>query len=88
MSGWSYFAIGLGILFFCLGVQLFARAQHPLRGGVAEMLRGLLALLAVAVSGIWTGVVLPFSFAAAGFAAAAGIPGVIAMLLVKLILPA
>lgn len=88
MTGWKIAASALGIICFVCGVELFARVRHPLKSGLGEILRGELALLAVAVSGIWTGVSLPLSLASAGFAAAAGIPGVIAMLLVRLILPA
>ena len=88
MTGLKIAAFAFGIFCFVCGVQLFAHAEHPLRSGSGEILRGELALLAVAVSGIWTGVTLPLSLAAAGFAAVAGIPGVAAMLLVQLILPA
>ena len=88
MTGFEIAASAFGIFCFVCGVQLFARAEHPLRSGLGEILRGELALLAVAVSGIWTGVTLPLSLAAAGFAAIAGIPGVVAMLLVRVILPA
>ncbi len=87
MNEWKIAASVLGIIFFVCGVELFAREKHPLRSGFGEILRGELALLAVAVSGIWTGVSLPLSLVSAGFAAVAGIPGVTAMLLVKLILP-
>ena len=88
MNQWEIAVSALGIICFVCGVELFAREKHPLRSGFSEILRGELALLAVAISGIWTGVSLPLSLASAGFAAVAGIPGVVAMLLVKLILPA
>ena len=88
MSGWQIAAIGFGIFCFVCGVQIFARTEHPLRGGLGEILRGELALLAIGISGIWTGVTLPLSLVNAAFSALAGIPGVVAMLLVKLILPA
>lgn len=88
MDQWKIILAALAIFCFVCGVELFAREKHPLRSGFGEILRGELALFAVAVSGIWTTVSLPLSLVTVGFAAAAGIPGVVSMLLVRLILPA
>jgi len=88
MDGLKIAGAAFAIFCFVCAIEILARNEHPLRGSLGEMLRGELALLAVAVSGIWTGVTLPLSLATAGFAAAAGVPGVVAMLLTRLILSA
>ena len=52
---------------------------------VGGMVVGLCALLAVNITGLFTGVSLPLSPLSLGVSAAAGIPGVTAMLLLNLI---
>ena len=88
MEGWKLvFLIG-GVVLFAIGVQLFARNKRPVKSAFAAIVRGVLALLAVHITGIFTQIALPMNLATVCWSGAAGIPGVIALLLVNLILPA
>lgn len=63
------------------------RTGKPLRRLTASGVQGLCALGLVDVLGAFTGVSLGFSWFTAGVCTALGIPGVICLLLLRLLLP-
>ena len=74
--------ITLGIFAALVLVQVIAKSKKPVRKTVISICVGLCALLAVNLSGYFTGVRLPLSI---GVSAVGGIPGVTTMLLLNLI---
>ncbi len=75
-----------GVLLLLVIVQVCARSRHPIRNAVGGMMLGWLSLLAVNVSGVFTGVTLPLSPLSLGVAGAAGIPGVTVLLLLNMVM--
>lgn len=65
-----------------------ARSGRPVRGLVTSGTQGLCALGLVNLFGTFTGVSLGVSWLAAGAAVGFGMPGVIALLVLKILLPA
>lgn len=61
------------------------RGKHPFRTMLITALCGLIALAVVCVSGIFTGVTLPVNPWTVTCAAVGGIPGVVTLLILKLI---
>ena len=85
--GWQialYAAGGVGILILLISAF---RNKKPLRSVFGGALQGLCALAAVDVAGAFTGVSIGLSVFSLAVSAALGIPGVIALLLLKLIFP-
>lgn len=77
---------GAAIIFVLLViVQIIVRAKRPVRSAIGNVAVGWLTLLAVNLTGSFTGVVLPLSALSIGVAGAAGIPGVTMLLLLNLI---
>ena len=72
--------IALGIFAALVLVQVIAKSKKPVRKTV-----GLCALVAVNLSGYFTGVRLPLNPLSIGVSAVGGIPGVTTMLLLNLI---
>ena len=64
------------------------KSQKPVQRATGGVLVGLCALLAVNVTGAFTGVSLPLSPLAIGVAGTAGLPGVTLLLLLNLLLGA
>lgn len=75
-----------GVLVLMILVQLCAGNKKPIRGALGGMLLGWLCLLAVNVSGVFTGVTVPISALSLGVSGAAGIPGVTLLVLLDLLL--
>ena len=67
-------------------IQLAVRAKKPIQRAAGGVLVGLCALLAVNVTGAFTGVSLPLSPLSLGVAGTAGLPGVTLLLLLNLLL--
>ena len=75
-----------GVLLLMILVQLCAGNKKPVRVALGGMLLGWLCLLAVNVSGVFTGVTVPISALSLGVSGAAGIPGVTLLVLLDLLL--
>ncbi len=58
------------------------KSPHPLKRAVNTVLSGILSLVAVNISGIFTGVYLPISTLSICISAIGGIPAVTAMLII------
>ena len=85
MDGIWITLISLAVFGLLILIQLIIKAKKPVQRAVGGMVVGLCALLAVNITGLLTGVSLPLSPLSLGVSAAAGIPGVTAMLLLNLI---
>lgn len=76
-----------GIMFFLLFfIQILVRSKKPLQKTFLGIITGIGSLLAVNISGIFTGVTLPISLLSIAVSAVAGIPGVTTMLILNMIL--
>lgn len=83
MSCWITLLI-CGIIFLLLFlVQLIVKAKNPLKKTFFSMLKGIAVLITVNILGIFTGVTLPVSLLSLAIAAAVGMPGVTAMLILN-----
>lgn len=77
--------IALGIFAALILVQVIAKSKKPVQKAVISICIGFCALLAVNLSGYFTGVQLPLNPLSIGVSAVGGIPGVTTMLLLNLI---
>ncbi len=75
-----------GVLVLLVILQLCAGSKKPVRGAIGAALLGWLSLVAVNVTGIFTGVTLPVSPLSIGFSGAAGIPGVTLLVVLDMLL--
>ncbi len=78
--------VGVGVLILLVVLQLCAGNKKPVRSALSSILLGWVSLLAVNISGIFTGVTLPISALSIGVSGAAGIPGVTMLVLLDMIL--
>ena len=78
--------LAAGIFGLLVVIQLAVRAKKPIQRAAGGVLVGLCALLAVNVTGAFTGVSLPLSPLSLGVAGTAGLPGVTLLLLLNLLL--
>lgn len=74
----------LGAAALAVIISLF-KTKRPIRAFIGSGAQGICALAAVNIAGIFTGVSLGLNAATLIACAAAGVPGVIAMLLLKFI---
>ena len=85
MPQWVVWLIA-GVVFLLLViVQVIVQAKKPVRKAIGGILTGIIALIAVNVSGFFTGVTLPVSLMTVGVSAVAGVPGVTLLLLLSVI---
>ena len=85
MPQWVVWLIA-GVVFLLLViVQVIVQAKKPVRKAIGGILTGIIALIAVNVSGFFSGVTLPVSLMTVGVSAVAGVPGVTLLLLLSLI---
>lgn len=77
--------IALGVLVALILVQVIAKSKRPIQKTMISICVGLCALLAVNLTGIFTGVRIPLNPLSIGVSAVGGIPGVTTMLLLNLI---
>ena len=77
-------AIGIAVLFALVLLQMLLHAKRPLPYALGGVGLGIGALAAVNLTSVLTGVGLPVSLLTIGVSAAGGIPGVAALLLLKL----
>ena len=89
MSVWSWILVGVigggGLLAV---VAALVRSGRPLRGLISTALQGLCALAAVNGTGMFTGVTLGLGWVTGAVAALLGLPGVVGLLLSRLIFAA
>ncbi len=78
--------VGAGVLVLLVILQLCVGNKKPVRSALSGILLGWLALLAVNITGVFTGVTLPISALSIGVSGAAGIPGVTLLVLLDMIL--
>lgn len=78
--------VGIGVVVLLVILQVCAGNKKPVRSAVSGVLLGWLALLAVNITGMFTGVTLPISALSIGVSGAAGIPGVTMLVLLDMIL--
>ena len=78
--------IAAGIFGLLVVIQLGLRAKKPVQRAAGGVLVGLCVLLAVNLTGVFTGVSLPLSPLSLGVAGTAGLPGVTLLLLLNLLL--
>ena len=76
-----YYLIAITVAFLIFAVlHKFGKNKKPVRRAFLSMLTGLLTLFAVNISGIFTGVYLPYSMLTIVVSIVGGIPGVTALL--------
>lgn len=80
MPLWGIAAILFGTLIVFAIIHFAGKNKRPLRRASISMLTGLLTLLAVNISGYFTGVFLPISLLSILISVIGGIPGVTLML--------
>ena len=85
MPGWLIALIALGVFGLLVLIQVVCKVKRPVQRAIGGIAVGFCALLAVNITGLFTGVSLPFSPLTIGVSGAAGIPGVTLMLLLNLI---
>ena len=73
-----------GVFLLLVVIQWILHARHPVRKAAGGVLTGLAALLAVNLTGVFTGVTLPVSILSIGVSAVAGVPGVTMLLLLNM----
>lgn len=86
MSGWLSVLLGIVLGAAALAVLVtFFRTGRPVRYLLTSFVQGVCAIAAVDIVGIFTGVSMGFSVFTMLSCAAFGMPGVISMLLMRLI---
>lgn len=85
MPQWVIGVAAAGVFLLLVIIQMIVHAKKPVRKAVGGMVTGILALAAVNLTGLFTGVTLPVSFLTLGVSAVAGIPGVTMLLVLKMI---
>ena len=75
----------IGVFALLVIIQVVVKSKKPLQRALGGVCIGLCALIAVNITGFFTGVSLPLSTLTIGVSAAAGIPGVTMLLLLNLL---
>lgn len=86
MPSWLLVLTACGVFALLVIIQLIVKAPKPVQKAAGGVVIGLFALVAVNLTGFFTGVTLPLSPLTIGVSGAAGIPGVTMLLLLNLIL--
>ncbi|MGN1467250.1 MAG: pro-sigmaK processing inhibitor BofA family protein [Ruminococcus sp.] len=84
MSVWEIVLIILITLIAFAIIHKIDKHKRPLRRAFVSMLTGLLSLIAVNISGIFTGITLPISLLSVMTSVIGGIPGVTMLLALNL----
>lgn len=74
-----------GVFLLLVVIQVIMKSKRPVRRAVGGILTGLFTLVAVNLTGMFTGVSLPISPLTIGVSGVAGIPGVTLLLLLNLV---
>lgn len=75
-----------GVFVLLVIIQIIVKAKKPVQRAFGGVCIGLCSLVAVNITGFFTGVSLPLSTLTIGVSAAAGIPGVTMLLLLNLLI--
>ncbi len=67
-------------------IHAIMRSQHPVRSAFFSLIPGVIALMCVNLTSIWTNVTIPVSPLSLSISAVLGIPGVTALLIIRNIL--
>ncbi|HEX2986357.1 MAG TPA: pro-sigmaK processing inhibitor BofA family protein [Caproiciproducens sp.] len=86
MPGLFVALLSCGVFGLLVLIQVIVKSPKPVQRAAGGVVIGLLALIAVNITGFYTGVSLPLSPLTIGVSGAAGIPGVTLLLLLNLIL--
>lgn len=84
MSVWEILFVILGTLVLFAVIHKLDKHKKPVRRACVSMLSGLLSLIAVNISGIFTGITLPVSLLSLMTSIIGGIPGVTMLLALNL----
>lgn len=84
MTLWEILLVIFGTLIIFAVIHKIDKHKKPLRRACVSMLTGVLSLLAVNISGIFTGVTLPVSLLSLMTSIIGGIPGVTMLLALNL----
>lgn len=82
-SGWLALSVS-GVFLLLVVIQIIMKSERPVRAAAGGVLTGFLALAAVNLTGLFTGVTLPVTPLSLGISGVAGIPGVTLLLLLNL----
>ncbi|MDQ5983285.1 MAG: hypothetical protein RUMPE_00286 [Eubacteriales bacterium SKADARSKE-1] len=85
MSIFSIILIIVGIFIALISIQAIFRTEKPLKKAFWGIFKGVAVLIAVNISGIFTGVTLPISLLSLAISILAGIPGVTALVILDMI---
>lgn len=85
MPSWSLVVVALGMLVALVCVQVIIRTERPLKKAFNGVIKGVCTLLAVNLTGCFTGVTLPVSILSLCFAILGGIPGVTTMVILDML---
>ena len=80
------FATAVAVLLVLVFIQVLFRSKNPIRKAIFGILLGISSLIAVNITGIFTGIFIPVSIMSVFICAVAGIPGTILLLILNLIL--
>lgn len=84
MSVLSIILIIIGIFIALISIQAIAHTEKPLRKVFCGIFKGVAALMAVNISGIFTGITLPVSLLSLAISILGGIPGVTALVILDM----
>lgn len=85
MSILSIVLIIVGIFIALISIRAIAHTEKPFKKVFLGIFKGIAALIAVNVSGIFTGVTLPVSLLSLAISILGGIPGVTALVVLDMI---
>ena len=85
MSVFSIILILIGVFIALIAIGAVVHTEKPLKKAFFGIFKGVAALMAVNISGIFTGVTLPISLLSLAISILGGIPGVTALVVLDMI---
>ena len=85
MLSWSIVVIIIGVLISLICIQTIIRTEKPLKKAFCGVFKGILALMAVNLTGAFTGVTIPISILSLCISILGGIPGVTTLVILDMI---
>lgn len=84
----TYFEIiiSLSVFLILVFIQVLFKSKNPVKKAILGILLGIASLIAVNITGAFTGIFIPISVISVFICSVAGIPGTILLLLLNLIL--
>lgn len=86
MNSLTLLIIACVTFLFLFFIQILVRSKKPLQKTFLGVITGICTLIAVNITGLFTGITLPVSLLSVAISAVAGIPGVTTMLVLNMIL--